>query len=142
MTNTVEKVMGATSEAELTQRIAQVAEWMMVPYTSGEIVRLCRAEWDVNRATSCRYIADANKLIAEEVTEDVGAEIRKAKTRLERITRKAEEDKEYQASIAAQRELNRLMGLAAPEKQEVKHDVSDEFVGIFRGIVKATDKPA
>jgi hypothetical protein len=74
--------------------------------------------------------------------EDLAAEIIKAKTRLERITRKAEDDKEYNASIAAQRELNKLMGLAAPEKQEVKHDVSDEFVGIFRGIVKATDKPA
>lgn len=132
--------MGAISEAELTQRIAQVAEWMMVPYTSGEIVRLCKTEWDVNRATSFRYIAEANKMIVEEATEDIAAEVKKAKTRLERITRKAEEDKEYQASIAAQRELNKLMGLAAPEKTEVKHDATDPIKALLGEIVNAPDR--
>jgi hypothetical protein len=134
--------MGATSEAELTQRIAQVAEWMLVPYTSSEIVRLCKTEWDVNRATSYRYIADANDLIAAEAAEQVAAELRKAKSRYERYMRKAEERNELNVAVSAQEKLAKLLGIGAPEKTEVKHDLTDEFVGVFRGIVKASDKPA
>ena len=134
--------MGATSEAELTQRIAQVAEWLFAPYGHSEIVRLCKTEWDVNRATSYRYIADANDLIAAEAAEQVAAELRKAKSRYERYMRKAEERNELNVAVSAQEKLAKLLGIGAPEKTEVKHDVTDEFVGIFRGIVKATDKPA
>jgi len=134
--------MGATSEAELTQRIAQVAEWLLAPYGHSEIVRLCKTEWDVNRATSYRYLADANDLIAAEAAEQVAAELRKAKSRYERYMRKAEERNELNVAVSAQEKLAKLLGIGAPEKTEVKHDVTDEFVGIFRGIVKATDKPA
>jgi hypothetical protein len=134
--------MGATSEAELTQRIAQVAEWMLVPYGHSEIVRLCKTEWDVNRATSYRYIADANDLIAAEAAEQVAAELRKAKSRYERYMRKAEERNELNVAVSAQEKLAKLLGIGAPEKTEVKHDLTDEFVGVFKGIVKSTDKPA
>jgi hypothetical protein len=129
--------MGTTSEAELTQRTAQVAEWMLVPYTSSEIVRLCKTEWDVNRATSYRYIADANELIAAETAEQVAAELRKAKSRYERYMRKAEERNELNVAVSAQEKLTKLMGVGAPEKSEVKHtlDWLDE-------LVNSSDKPA
>jgi hypothetical protein len=134
--------MGATSEAELTQRIAQVAEWMLVPYTSSEIVGLCRTEWGVVRSTAYEYMKAANELIAAEAKEDVAAEVRKAKSRYERFMRKAEDRNDLNVAVTAQDRLAKLLGIGAPEKTEVKHDVTDEFVGIFRGIVKATDKPA
>ena len=129
--------MGTTSEAELTQRTAQVAEWMLVPYTSSEIVGLCKTEWDVNRATSYRYIADANELIAAETAEQVAAELRKAKTRYERYMRKAEDRNELNVAVSAQEKLTKLMGVGAPEKSEVKHtlDWLDE-------LVNSSDKPA
>jgi hypothetical protein len=129
--------MGTTSEAELTQRTAQVAEWMLVPYTSSEIVGLCKTEWDVNRATSYRYIADANELIAAETAEQVAAELRKAKSRYERYMRKAEERNELNVAVSAQEKLTKLMGVGAPEKSEVKHtlDWLDE-------LVNSSDKPA
>lgn len=129
--------MGTTSEAELTQRTAQVAEWMLVPYTSSEIVGLCKTEWDVNRATSYRYIADANELIAAEAAEQVAAELRKAKSRYERYMRKAEERNELNVAVSAQEKLTKLMGVGAPEKSEVKHtlDWLDE-------LVNSSDKPA
>jgi hypothetical protein len=129
--------MGTTSEAELTQRTAQVAEWMLVPYTSSEIVGLCKTEWDVNRATSYRYIADANELIAAETAEQVAAELRKAKSRYERYMRKAEERNELNVAVSAQEKLTKLMGVGAPEKSEVKHtlDWLDQ-------LVNSSDKPA
>lgn len=129
--------MGATSEAELTQRIAQVAEWMLVPYTSSEIVRLCNTEWGVNRATSYRYIAEANELIAAEAAEQVAAELRKAKSRYERYMRKAEERNELNVAVSAQEKLTKLLGVGAPEKSEVKHSLDwlDE-------LVNSPDKPA
>lgn len=133
--------MGATSESELTQRIAQVAEWMLVPYTSSEIVRLCNTEWGVNRATSYRYIADANELIAAEAAEGVAAEVRKAKARYERFIRKAEERNELNVAVSAQEKVVKLLGLAEPDKAEVKHDVADPLAELLRGAVKAGDAP-
>ena len=134
--------MGATSEAELTQRIAQVAEWMLVPYTSSEIVGLCRTEWGVVRSTAYEYMKAANELIAAEAKEDVAAEVRKAKSRYERFMRKAEDRNDLNVAVTAQDRLAKLLGIGAPEKTEVKHDVTDEFVGVFKGIMKSTDKPA
>ena len=134
--------MGSNNQATVEDRVMQVADWLLVPYTSSEIVRLCATEWQVHRATAFEYIRKANERIVADNSDDLAAEIIKAKERLERISRKAEEDKEYQASIAAQRELNKLMGLAAPEKTEVKHNVTDEFLGVFRNVVKASDQPA
>jgi hypothetical protein len=108
-----------------------------VPYTSSEIVGLCKTEWDVNRATSYRYIADANELIAAETAEQVAAELRKAKSRYERYMRKAEERNELNVAVSAQEKLTKLMGVGAPEKSEVKHtlDWLDE-------LVNSSDKPA
>ncbi len=56
--------------------------------------------------------------------------------------RKAEERNELNVAVSAQEKLAKLLGIGAPEKTEVKHDLTDEFVGVFRGIVKASDKPA
>lgn len=122
--------MGSNNRATVEDRVLQVADWLLVPYTSSEIVALCRTEWDTCRRTAFDYIKQANERIAEENNQHLAAEIAKAKTRMERIARKAEEEKEYTASIAAQRELNKLMGLEAPQKSEVKHNVSflDELV--------------
>lgn len=122
--------MGSNNKATVEDRVLQVAEWLLVPYTSSEIVALCRTEWNACRRTAFDYIKQANERIAEENDQHLAAEIVKAKTRMERIARKAEEDKEYTASIAAQRELNKLMGLEAPQRSEVKHNVSflDELV--------------
>jgi hypothetical protein len=129
--------MGTTSEAELTQRSAQVAEWMLVPYTSSEIVGLCRTQWDVVRSTAYEYIKAANELIAAETAEQVAAELRKAKSRYERYMRKAEERNELNVAVSAQEKLTKLMGVGAPEKSEVKHtlDWLDE-------LVNSSDKPA
>jgi hypothetical protein len=134
--------MGSTTQSEMTQRIAQVAEWLLVPYTSSEVVGLCRTEWGVGRSMAYEYIKGANELIAAEAKEDVAAEVRKAKSRYERFMRKAEDRNDLNVAVTAQDRLAKLLGIGAPEKTEVKHDVTDEFVGIFRGIVKATDKPA
>lgn len=128
--------MGATSESELTQRIAQVAEWMLVPYTSSEIVGLCRTQWNVVRSTAYEYIKAANELIAAEAAEDVAAELRKAKTRYERFIRKAEEKGELNVAVSAQEKLAKLLGVGSPERQEIKHSVD-----WLDGIVNETDQP-
>jgi len=132
--------MGSNNQATVEDRVMQVADWLLVPYTSSEIVALCRTEWGVSRRTSFEYIKQANERIVADNSDDLAAEIIKAKGRLERISRKAEEDKEYNASIAAQKELNRLMGLAAPDKQEVKHDVTDPVRALLGELVNAPDK--
>jgi hypothetical protein len=56
--------------------------------------------------------------------------------------RKAEDRNDLNVAVTAQDRLAKLLGIGAPEKTEVKHDLTDEFVGVFKGIVKSTDKPA
>jgi hypothetical protein len=96
----------------------------------------------VVRSTAYEYMKAANELIAAEAKEDVAAEVRKAKSRYERFMRKAEDRNDLNVAVTAQDRLAKLLGIGAPEKTEVKHDLTDEFVGVFKGIVKSTDKPA
>ncbi len=133
--------MPVTSDPELTQRAVRVAEWMLVPLSSSEIARRAADEWKVCRRTAFNYMKRADDLIAEENSKCIGAEIAKAKGRLERIMRLAEEEGDLQAAIAAQRELIKLLGLSAPQKQEVVHQCDDPVARLFAQIVNSPDCP-
>ena len=133
--------MPVTSDPELTQRAVRVAEWMLVPLSSSEIARRAADEWKVCRRTAFNYMKRADDMIAEENSKSVAAEIAKAKGRLERIMRLAEEEGDLQAAIAAQRELIKLLGLSAPQKQEVTHQCDDPVARLLAQIVNAPDCP-
>ena len=133
--------MPVTSDPELTQRAVRVAEWMLVPLSSSEIARRAADEWKVCRRTAFNYMKRADDMIAEENSKSVAAEIAKAKGRLERIMRLAEEEGDLQAAIAAQRELIKLLGLSAPQKQEIAHKGSDPVGEFISRLVNSPDVP-
>jgi len=133
--------MAATTTAELNLRAACVAEWMIQSLSFSEIVARAKEDWGVCRRTVSNYVSQANELIAQEASKNVSAEIAKAKGRLERIMRLAEEEGDLQAAIAAQREIIKLLGLSAPQKQEVAHQCDDPVARLLAQIVNSPDCP-
>jgi hypothetical protein len=108
-------------DAVVMERVEELCGMLTAaPYS--EIVAYCRDKWQMPKRTVDDYIARCKEQLAERFKHRVEAEAEIAKERLERWMSKAERKEDITAAIAAQRELTKLMGLAAPEK--VEHDIS------------------
>ena len=134
--------MPYTSESEMEHRVSVVTDWILEGRRYSELVASICGEFKVCRRTAESYIERGNVIARQTRMKQKEVMIARAADKLEKIHDKAYAREDCSAATGAVRELVKLLGLAEAEKQEVKHDVTDEFVGIFRGIVKATDKPA
>jgi hypothetical protein len=134
--------MPYTSESEMEHRVSVVADWVLEGRRYSDLFASICTEWKVCKRTAASYIDRANVIARETRMKQKETMIARAADKLEKIHDKAYAREDCSAATGAVRELVKLLGLAEAEKQEVKHDVTDEFVGIFRGIVKASDKPA
>jgi hypothetical protein len=134
--------MPITSDSEMEHRVSVVADWVLEGRRYSELVSAIVGEWKVCKRTAERLIERANPIARETRMKQKETMIARAADKLEKIHDKAYAREDCSAATGAVRELVKLLGLAEAEKQEVKHDLTDEFVGVFRGIVKASDKPA
>jgi hypothetical protein len=134
--------MPITSDSEMEHRVSVVADWVLEGRRYSELVSAIVGEWKVCKRTAERLIERANPIARETRMKQKETMIARAADKLEKIHDKAYAREDCSAATGAVRELVKLLGLAEAEKQEVKHDLTDEFVGVFRGIVKTTDKPA
>jgi hypothetical protein len=129
-----------TSQAELEQRITTVIDWLIAGQSFSKVVAVCCREWKVCQRTAANYIAEANERIKATFQKDLEAETAKAKERLENVYCLATQSGEYAAATGAQRELIKLLGLAAPEK--VQHDVTDKVAEFLKEIRAVPDETA
>jgi hypothetical protein len=129
-----------TSEAELEQRISAVADLLIDGLRYSKVVQFCEGEFGVSKCTAERYIAAANERIKAAFSKDIETETAKAKQRFETLFMLATNAGEYSAATAAQKELVKLMGLAAPEK--VEHSADDSITALFASIRRGDKKPA
>jgi hypothetical protein len=134
--------MPITSDSEMEHRVSVVADWVLEGRRYSELVSAIVGEWKVCKRTAERLIERANPIARETRMKQKETMIARAADKLEKIHDKAYAREDCSAATGAVRELVKLLGLAEAEKQEVKHDLTDEFVGVFKGIVKSTDKPA
>lgn len=134
--------MPATSNAELDQRVSTVADWILEGRRYSELVSSCCGEFKVVRRTAENYIDRANPIAREARARQKETMITRAADKFERIHDKAIAREDCSAATGAVRELVKLLGLAEPDKAEVKHDASPTLMGVFAGIVQSNDKPA
>ena len=134
--------MPITSDSEMEHRVSVVTDWILEGRRFTDLVSSICSEFKVCKRTAANYIDRANPIARESRMKQKETMIARAADKLEKIHDKAYAREDCSAATGAVRELVKLLGLAEPDKQEVKHDASDEFVGVFRGIVKASDKPA
>jgi hypothetical protein len=134
--------MPAPSNSELDQRVSTVADWILEGRRYSELVGSCCAEFKVHRNTAVSYIDKANAIARETRSKQKETMIARAADKLEKIHDKAYAREDCSAATGAVRELVKLLGLAEPDKAEVKHDASPTLMGVFAGIVQSNDKPA
>lgn len=134
--------MPATSNVELDERVSIVADWILEGRRYSDLVSSCCGEFGVVRRTAENYIERANVIARETRMKQKETMIARAADKLEKIHDKAYAREDCSAATGAVRELVKLLGLAEPDKSEVKHDVTDPVAELFRGIVKTGDEAA
>lgn len=134
--------MPITSDAELEHRVSVVADWVLEGRRFTDLVSSICSEWKVCKRTAANYIDRANPIAREIRMKQKETMIARAADKLERIHDKAIAREDCSAATGAVRELVKLLGLAEPDKTEVKHDMTDPVADLFRDLVKSGDKPA
>jgi len=137
LTIRVEKIHDMTSQTEKDKRIDVIADWIIDGVRYSELVAKTCSEWRVCPRTAYTYIGAANAIVRDVRMTMKEAEVREAVDCLKDTYQSARRENDHSAATGAVRELVKLLGLAEAEKQEVKHDVTDEL-GEVLGIVRKT----
>jgi hypothetical protein len=115
---------GAATKSQMEARIVELVPLVSL-VSRGELVSTYCKKWNLTPRMVDGYLAEARKRLAAQFAADIETEAGIAKARLERLLSRAETKGDIGSAIAAQKELTKLMGLAAPEK--VEHSVSPEL---------------
>jgi len=134
--------MPSTAEVDLEQRIQDVADWVLEGVRYTDLVAKCCSTFKVCKRTADSYIGKANAIARETRQRQKETMVNRATAQLERIHDKAYSRDDCSAATGAVREMIKLLGLAEPEKSEVKHDATESLMGIFANVVTKDDKPA
>jgi hypothetical protein len=133
--------MPTTSNSELEQRIQDIADWVLQGMRYTDLRAKCCSEFEVCRRTADSYIGKANAVARETRQRQKEIMIARVAEKLERIHDKAMSKEDCASATGAVRELVKLFGLAEPDKQELKHDVSDPVAALLNNVVNAPDEP-
>jgi len=131
-----------TSQTEKDKRIDAVANWLLEGMRYSDVLAKTCTEYKVCDRTARTYIGQANAIVREARMTMKEAEVREAVDCFKDTYQSARRKDDHSAATGAVRELVKLLGLAEPDKQEVKHDASPTLMGVFAGIVSSNDKPA
>jgi hypothetical protein len=131
-----------TSQTEKDKRIDAVANWLLEGMRYSDVLAKTCTEYKVCDRTARTYIGQANAIVREARMTMKEAEVREAVDCFKDTYQSARRKDDHSAATGAVRELVKLLGLAEPDKQEVKHDASPTLMGVFAGLVESNDKPA
>jgi hypothetical protein len=132
--------MPITSDSEMEHRVSVVADWVLEGRRYSELVSAIVGKWKVCKRTAERLIERANPIARETRMKQKETMIARAADKLEKIHDKAYAREDCSAATGAVRELVKLLGLAEPDKTEVKHDVTDPVKALLGEIVNAPDR--
>jgi hypothetical protein len=131
-----------TSQTEKDKRIDAVADWLLEGMRYSDVLAKTCTEYKVCDRTARTYIGQANAIVREARMTMKEAEVREAIDCFKDTYQSARRKDDHSAATGAVRELVKLLGLAEPDKAEVKHDASPALMGVFAGVVQSNDKPA
>jgi len=133
--------MPITSDSELEHRVSVVTDWVLEGRRYSDLIASICGEFKVCRRTAESYVERANAIARETRARQKETMITRAVEKLERIHEKAMSKEDCAAATGAVRELVKLLGLAEPDKQEVKHDVTDPVKALLNNTVNSPDQP-
>lgn len=129
-----------TSQTEKDKRIDAIADWIIDGVRYSELVAKTCSEWKVCPRTAYSYIGAANAIVRDIRMTMKESLVREVTDNLKDTYESARRDNDHSAATGAMRELVKLLGLAEPDKQEVKHDATDPIKALLGEIVNAPDK--
>lgn len=130
-----------TSQTEKDKRIDAIADWILDGVRYSELVAKTCSEWKVCPRTAYTYIGAANAIVRDVRMTMKEAEIHEVVDCLKDTYGSARRNNDHSAATGAMRELIKLLGLAEPDKQEVKHDVTDPVKALLNNVVNSPDQP-
>ena len=133
--------MPITSDSEIEHRVSVVADWVLEGRRFTDLVSSICSEFKVCKRTAANYIDRANPIARETRMKQKETMIARAADKLEKIHDKAIAREDCSAATGAVRELVKLLGLAEPDKTEVKHDVTDPVKALLNNVVNSPDQP-
>ena len=129
-----------TSQTEKDKRIDAIADWIIDGVRYSELVAKTCSEWKVCPRTAYTYIGAANAIVRDIRMTMKESLVREVTDNLKDTYESARRDNDHSAATGAMRELVKLLGLAEPDKTEVKHDATDPIKALLGEIVNAPDK--
>ncbi|NBW08685.1 MAG: hypothetical protein EBR82_11730 [Caulobacteraceae bacterium] len=129
-----------TSQTEKDKRIDAIADWIIDGVRYSELVAKTCSEWKVCPRTAYSYIGAANAIVRDIRMTMKESLVREVADNLKDTYESARRDNDHSAATGAMRELVKLLGLAEPDKTEVKHDATDPIKALLGEIVNAPDK--
>jgi len=122
------------TQAELSQRVNQIHQLLVAGISRATILQHAADKWGCSERTADDYIARARVRLEKSLSVDRMANLSIALERLTSIFERTMRVQDYQRAIAAQRELNLLLGLYAPAKQDiaVRMTWEDEAVTLIK----------
>lgn len=130
-----------TSQTEKDKRIDAVADWILDGVRYSELVAKTCSEWKVCARTAYSYIGAANAIVRDVRMTMKETEVREAVDCFKDTYQSARRKDDHSAATGAVRELVKLLGLAEPDKAEVKHDVTDPIKALLNNTVNSPDQP-
>lgn len=122
------------TQAELSRRVNQVHQLLVAGISRATILQHASEKWGCSERTADDYMARARVRLEGGLSTDRASNLAIAIERMNSIYEKTMRVQDYQRAIAAQRELNQLMGLYAPVKQDIEIHLSweDEAVSLIK----------
>ena len=130
-----------TSQTEKDKRIDAIADWIIGGMRYSDTLAKTCTEFKVCDRTARTYIGEANAIVREARMTMKEAEVREVVDCLKDTYQSARRNNDHSAATGAVRELIKLLGLAEPDKQEVKHDVTDPIKALLNNTVNSPDQP-
>lgn len=131
----------AASQAEIEQRVYQVAELLIAGAPRHHIHAVCAQKFDVSARQADRYIEQAAAEIAAEAAPQRAALINTTRARLERLYYKAATAGDLRSALAALKQLADLYGLNAPTRSAVDLRVDTVEVQTVIDAIERTGLP-
>lgn len=132
---------------EKQKRVKEVVKRLCSGEPQSEILHSISQDWEISDRQAKNYVADARKQLRDLAEADAADERGKAIARMEAIYKDTSGDSP-RVAIEAQKEINKLLGLYAPEKQEhtgkdggaISHQI--EYVNDWRAAPSETSPDA
>ena len=128
------KIVGArqpnrkATKAEVMLRVNTVIDLLCGGMTRSNIINYVETKWGLGWRSAENYIRMATKVLIEENDAiDLKIERGKAIRRLNLVFKQCMVAQDYGRAISAQRELNSLLGLNAPQKVTVYHQYEERL---------------